>query len=110
MKKTLKDKLSDKLVNAFLKNKIITALPKKFTIKLVDADKFRKLCESKIKEPIIGYKVGGTGISILKKLKEKEPFYASVYKRNFLNELAKVQVWGGFSRILMEDIQCSETS
>ena len=54
MKKTLKDKLSDKLVYAFLKNKIITSLPKKFTKKLTEADKFRKLCESKIKEPIIG--------------------------------------------------------
>ena len=48
MKKTLKDKLSDKLVNAFLKDKIIAAIPKKFTKKLTDADKFRKLCESKI--------------------------------------------------------------
>ena len=56
MKKTLKDKLSDKLVNAFLKNKIISAIPKKFTKKLTEADKFRKLCESKIKEPVIGYK------------------------------------------------------
>ena len=28
MKKTLKDKLSDKLVNAFLKNKIVSAIPK----------------------------------------------------------------------------------
>ena len=34
MKKTLKDKISDKLVNAFLKNKIISAIPKKFTKKL----------------------------------------------------------------------------
>ena len=84
MKKTLKDKLSDKLVNAFLKNKIVTAIPNKFTKKLTEADKFRKLCESKIKEPIIGYKAGGTGIPLLKKLKEKEPFYASVYARNFL--------------------------
>ncbi|MDC1176027.1 hypothetical protein OAT34_01470 [Candidatus Pelagibacter sp.] len=66
MKKTLKDKLSDKLVNAFLKNKIIASLPKRFTKKLVDADKFRKLCENKIKEPIIGYKAGGTGIPLLK--------------------------------------------
>ena len=52
MKKTLKDKISDKLVNAFLKNKIISAIPKKFTKKLTEADKFRKLCESKIKEPV----------------------------------------------------------
>jgi 2-keto-4-pentenoate hydratase len=92
MKKKLKDKLSDKLVNAFLKNKIITALPKRFTKKLVDADKFRKLCESKIKEPIIGYKAGGTGIPLLKKLKEKEPFYASVYKRNFLKSGKRVKI------------------
>jgi 2-keto-4-pentenoate hydratase len=84
MKKTSKDKLSDKLVNAFLKNKIVPKLPKRFTKKLTEADKFRKLCESKIKEPVIGYKAGGTGIPLLKKLKEKEPFYASIYKRNFL--------------------------
>ena len=92
MKKTLKDKLSDKLVNAFLKNKIISAIPKKFTKKLTEADKFRKLCESKIKEPIIGYKAGGTGIPLLKKLKEKEPFYASVYERNFLKSGKRVKI------------------
>ena len=92
MKKTLKDKLSDKLVNAFLKDKIIAAIPKKFTKKLTDADKFRKLCESKIEEAIIGYKAGGTGIPLLKKLKEKEPFYASVYKRNFLNNGKRVKI------------------
>ena len=92
MKKTLKDKLSDKLVNAFLKNKIIQAIPKKFTKKLTEADKLRKLCESKIKEPVIGYKAGGTGIPLLKKLKEKEPFYASVYKRNFLKSGKRVKI------------------
>ena len=92
MIRTLKDKLSDKLVNAFLNNKIITAIPKKFTKKLTEADKFRKLCESKIKEPIIGYKVGGTGIPLLKKLNEKEPFYASVYERNFLQSGKKVKI------------------
>ena len=92
MKKTLKDKLSDKLVNAFLKDKIITALPTRFTKKLIDADKFRKLCESKIKEPVIGYKAGGTGIPLLKKFKEKEPFYASIYKRNFLKSGKRVKI------------------
>jgi 2-keto-4-pentenoate hydratase len=92
MKKTLKDKLSDKLVSAFLKNKIITAIPKKFTKKLTEADKFRKLCESKIKEPIIGYKAGGTGIPLIKKLNEKEPFYASVYERNFLKNGKRVKI------------------
>ena len=71
MRKTLKDKISDKLVDAFLKNKIISPIPSKFTKKLSEANKFRKLCESKIKEPIIGFKVGGTGIPVMKKLKEK---------------------------------------
>ena len=74
MKKTLKDKISDKLVNAFVKNKIISAIPSKFTKKLTEADKFRKLCESKIKDPIIGFKAGGTGIPLMKKLKEKSSF------------------------------------
>ncbi len=92
MKKTLKDKISDKLVYAFLKNKIIGAIPKKFTKKLSEADKFRKLCENKIKEPIIGYKAGGTGIPLIKKLKEKEPFYASIYKRNFLKNGERVKI------------------
>ena len=92
MKKTLKDKISDKLVNAFLKNKIISPIPKKFTKKLTEADKFRKLCESKIKEPVIGFKVGGTGIPLMKKLKEKEPFYASVYKKNFLKNGKRVKI------------------
>ena len=55
MTKTLKDKISDKLVNAFLNNKIISRIPSKFTRKLTEADKFRKLCESKIKDPIIGF-------------------------------------------------------
>ena len=92
MKKTLKDKISDKLVNAFLKNKIISPIPKKFTKKLTESDKFRKLCESKIKEPVIGFKVGGTGIPLMKKLKEKEPFYASIYKRNFLKSGKRVKI------------------
>ena len=92
MRKNLKDKLSDKLLNAFLKGKIITALPEKFTKKLTEADKFRKLCEGKIKEPIIGYKAGGTGIPLLKKLKEKEPFYASIFKRNFLKSGKRVKI------------------
>ena len=92
MKKTLKDKISDKLVKAFLKNKIISPIPKKFTKKLTEADKFRKLCESKIKEPVIGFKVGGTGTPLMKKLKEKEPFYASIYKRNFLKSGKRVKI------------------
>ena len=76
--------IANKLVKAFLKNKIIAPIPKKYTKKLSDAQKLRKLCESKIKKPLIGFKAAGTGISVLKKLKEKEPFYATVYKHNVI--------------------------
>ncbi len=92
MKKKIIDKISDKLVEAFLKNKIIKPIPKKFTKKLTEANKFRIICENKINKPIIGFKAGGTGISVMKKLKEKEPFYASVYKDNFLRSGKKVRI------------------
>ena len=90
--KTLIEKTSNKLVDAFLKNKIISPIPKKFTKKLAEAQKLRRLCESKIKEPVIGFKAAGTGIPVMKKLKEKEPFYASIYKRNFLKSGKKVRI------------------
>ena len=89
---SLIQKTSDKLVKAFLKNKIISPIPSKFTKKLNEAEKLRKLCESKIKEPVIGYKAAGTGIPLIKKFKEKEPFYASVYKRNFLKSGKRVKI------------------
>ena len=82
----------NKLAKAFLKNKLISPIPSQFTKKLSDANKFRKLCEMKINKPIIGFKAGGTGIPLLKKLKEKEPFYASVYKHNFLKNNKTVKV------------------
>ena len=91
MRKTLKDKISDKLVKAFLNNQIINPIPNKFTKKLSEADNFRKLCESKIKIPIIGYKAGGTGFPLMKKLKEKEPFYASVFENNLLKSGKRVK-------------------
>ena len=89
---TLLEKTSNKLVRAFLKKKLIAPLPKKFTKKLSDANKFRLLCESKINKPIIGYKAGGTAIPVMKKLKEKEPFYASIYKDNFLRSGKSVKI------------------
>ena len=89
---TQSEKLANKLVKAFLKNKIIAPLPRKFTKKLTEANKFRLLCESKVNKPIIGYKAGGTGIPVMKKLKEKEPFYASVYKNNFLKSGKSVKI------------------
>ena len=81
-----------KLATAFLNNKIIKPIPKKYTTNLSVANKFRKLCESKIKKPILGYKAGGTGLPLLKKFKEKEPFYASVYEHNISknNSLVKI--------------------
>jgi 2-keto-4-pentenoate hydratase len=85
-------KYATKLVNAFLKNKIIAPLPSKYTKKIFEAQKFRKFCESKIKKPIIGFKAAGTGIPMLKKLKEKEPFYASVYQHNVLKNKKTVKI------------------
>ena len=90
--KTIIEKTSDKIVNAFLKNKIIAPIPKKFTKKLIEAQKFRKLCESKIKLPVVGFKAAGTGIPLMKKLREKEPFYASIYKKNVLKSGKKVKI------------------
>ena len=46
----------------------------------------------KLKKKLIGFKAGGTGFPVLKKLKEKEPFYASVYKHNFLKSGKKVKI------------------
>ncbi|MDC1139915.1 fumarylacetoacetate hydrolase [Candidatus Pelagibacter sp.] len=92
MKKTLLEKTADKLVNAFVNNKIIAPLPSKFTKKLSEAEKLRKLCEGKISDPIIGFKAAGTGISVMKKLKEKKPFYASIFKKNFIKSGQKVKI------------------
>ena len=89
---TLLEKTSNKLVKAFLKNKIISPIPSRYTRKLAEAQKLRRLCESKIKLPVIGFKAAGTGIPLIKKFKEKEPFYASVYKKNFLKSGKSVKV------------------
>ena len=91
MKKQI-ERLSDKLVNAFIKERIISPLPLKYTKKLSEAEKFRKLCESKVFDPIIGFKAAGTGIPVMKKLKEKEPFYASIFKKNFIKSGQKVKI------------------
>ena len=92
MKNKNLDNIANKLVNAFLKNKIIAAIPSRYTKKLTEAQSLRKLCESKISKPIAGFKAAGTGIPMLKKLKEKEPFYAAVYKHNVKNNNKSVQI------------------
>jgi len=78
------DKIANNLVRAFTKNKIISPIPLKYTRSMKEAEKLRRLCESKIKEPVIGFKAAGTGIPVLKKLGEREPFYASIFKKNVL--------------------------
>ena len=92
MKKTLIEKTADKLVNAFINGKIIAPINTKFTKKLNEAQKLRKLCESKVNDPIIGFKAAGTGFPVMKKLKEKEPFYAAIFKKNFLKSGQKVKI------------------
>jgi 2-keto-4-pentenoate hydratase len=86
------DKLATKLAKAFLQNKVIAPLPSHCTKNLISATKFRKLCESKVKKPIQGFKAAGTGIPLLKKLKEKEPFYAPIYKHNILKNNKSIKV------------------
>ena len=84
--------VANRLVYAFLNGKIINPISNKYTKNLSNADKLRRLCESKIKKPIVGFKAGGTGIPVIKKLKEKEPFYASVYKHNILKNNKSVKI------------------
>jgi len=92
MSTKITNNLANRLVNAFLKKKLIKPIPNKYTKKMHSAEKFKNLCESKISKPIIGFKAGGTGIPLLKKLKEKEPFYAKVYKHNFLTNNKSVKI------------------
>jgi len=92
MKNTKIEKVANKLVKAFLANKTINPIPVKYTKSMKEAEKLRKLCESKIKQPIVGFKAAGTAIPILKKLGEKEPFYASIFKSNVLKSGKSVKV------------------
>ena len=84
------DKIANKLVDAFKHNKTISPVPLKFVKNINKAQELRVLCESKVKWPIIGFKAGGTAIPVLKKLGEKEPFYASIYKKNLIKTGNKV--------------------
>ena len=84
--------LANKLVKAFLLNKILAPIPLKYAKSMKEAQKLRKLCETKISKPVVGFKAAGTGIPVLKKLKEKEPFYASIFKHNVLKSGKSVKV------------------
>ena len=92
MKNTKIDKVAKNLVKAFVQNKIIAPMPLKFTKSMKHAESLRRLCESKIKQPIIGFKAGGTSIKMLKKWRIKKPFYAAVYKKNLLKSGKKVKI------------------
>ena len=92
MKNTKIDKVANNLVKAFVQNRIIAPIPLKFTKSMKNAESLRRLCESKIKQPIIGFKAGGTSIKMLKKWGIKKPFYAAVYKKNLLSSGKKVKI------------------
>ena len=92
MKNTKIEKLANSLVKAFVGNKIILPIPLKYTKSMKNAQELRRLCESKINQPIIGFKAAGTGIPVLKKLGEKEPFYASIFKNNILKSGKSIKV------------------
>ena len=91
MKKEI-EKLADKLVNAYKRNKLINPIPIKYTKNINNATKLRKICESKIKTKIIGFKAGGTALPVLKKLNEKEPFYSAIFKNNVLKSGKSVKI------------------
>tara|TARA_X000000950_G_scaffold210164_1_gene252708 strand:- start:2608 stop:3381 length:774 start_codon:yes stop_codon:yes gene_type:complete len=91
MKKEI-EKFADKLVVAYKKNKLISPLPIRYTKNIKNATKLRKICESKINTKIVGFKAGGTALPVLKKLKEKEPFYSAIFKNNVLKSGKSVKI------------------
>ena len=84
--------LSKKLVKAFNTNSLIAPLPSKFCKNTKNANLLRVASEKLIKSPVIGFKAGGTGKAMLKKWKEKEPFYASIFKKNLVKNNSKVKL------------------
>ena len=91
MKKEI-EKIADKLVNAYKKNNLINPIPIKYTKNIKNATRLRKLCESKINTKVVGFKAGGTALPVLKKLKEREPFYSAIFKNNVLKSGKGVKI------------------
>ena len=81
-----------KLSNAFIRGKLISPINRKFCNSSKQANILRSLCEEQIKSEIVGFKAGGTGKAMLKKWGEKEPFFASIYKRNLLKSNSRVKI------------------
>ncbi len=86
------NRIAERLVKAFNTNTVINPIPVKYCKNINLANKLRKLCEDQIKDETIGIKAGGTGIQALKKLKEKEPFTAKVFKKRLVKSGQKVQI------------------
>ena len=82
--------LSKKLAKAFNTNTLISPLPKKFCKNTKNANLLRVASEKLIKSPVIGFKAGATGKAMLKKWREKEPFYASIFKKNLVKTNSKI--------------------
>ena len=85
-------KTAKKLSNAFKHGKLINPINRKFCDSSKQANILRSLCEEQIKSEIIGFKAGGTGKAMLKKWGEKEPFYASIFKRNFRKSNSAIKI------------------
>ena len=77
MKKEI-EKFADKLVNAYKKNKLISPLPVKYTKNIKNATKLRKLCESKIKTKVVGFKAGGTALPVVCDIRFEEQVESAV--------------------------------
>ena len=86
------EKFAQKLVKAYKENKLISPLPIRYTKNIKNATRLRKICESKITTKIVGFKAGGTALPVLKKLKEKEPFYSAIFKNNVLKSGKRVKI------------------
>ena len=85
--------IANKLVKAYNTNTFINPIPVKYCKNINLANKVRKLCEDKVSDETIGIKAGGTGIQALKKLGEKEPFIAKIFKKRFLKSGQNVKIY-----------------
>ena len=96
------NRIADKLVKAFNTNTFIKPIPVKYCKSINLANKLRILCEDQINDETIGVKAGGTGIQALKKLGEKEPFIAKIFKKRFLKSGQNVKIYKNTKGIEVE--------
>ena len=96
------NQIANKLVKAYNTNTFINPIPVKYCKNINLANKVRKLCEDKVSDETIGIKAGGTGIQALKKLGEKEPFIAKIFKKRFLKSGQNVKIYKNTKGIEVE--------